>query len=329
MGMFWLRIFLVYISGMLTPSFASKCDLFHGFWNKEMKWQVLGCNEPNGYNQWKQTLNLTVANGPIDVALFGDSNSMQLKDDVQGTYNLRCASPWANLHDTMHCTGDNINFLKVHVDSVFPYPSEVLNYCLEYAKRTKEQRTFFKTNEEGTTFYLQKYDELYHRSPSIIEFSINFWELARVREEAHCETGDVQVKAKALWESTVLPDDYLQQWTRKHEEILRSLKARYPHALIFTRVFHLPSWPVEAEAVRTHMKSNKMVSQLNDCIRTAAHRVEGIHVLDVERMTSLFPHQTDYLKDPFHCKPFINQELWNIIWYWHQKKTEKLQFDNR
>jgi hypothetical protein len=322
--MHWLQIAFLYVSAMLATSFASKCDLFHGFWNKEMKWQVLGCNEPNGYNQWKQTLNLTVTNGPMDVALFGDSNSIQLIHHLEKQYDQKCNWPGGPLHGSLLCTGNKINFSFFHTWSAFPYPSEVYNYCLESAKASQAQKTFFKTNEELTTFYLQKHDELYHRSPSIIEFSINFWEFGRNMEEAHCETGDIQARAKSLWESTVLPDDYLQQWTQKHEEILHSLKIRYPEALIFTRAFQLPSMHTEVAGGQKTMQSNKMVSQLNDCIRTAAHRVEGIHVLDVERMTSLFPQQTDYLKDNFHCKPFINDELWNIIWYWHQKKTDKL-----
>jgi hypothetical protein len=320
--MFWLQVTVLCVSAILANSFASKCDLFHGFWNKEMKWQVLGCNEPNGYNQWKQTLNLTVRNGPMDVVLFGDSNSVHLINELQKTYDHKCESPWANLHDTVHCTGNNINFTKAHVHSAFPYPSEVLNYCMEYAKRTPAQLVFFKSNEEMTTSYLQKYDELYERSPSIIEFSINFWEFVRLREEVNCETGAVQKKAKELWDSTLLPDDYLQQWTQRHEEILRSLQTKYPHALIFTRTFQVPQLDASGNAVHTNMKSGKMVNQLNDCIQTAAHRVEGIHLLDVSRMTSLFAHQSDYLKDAVHCKPFVNEELWNIIWYWYQKKTE-------
>jgi hypothetical protein len=63
----------------------------------------------------------------------------------------------------------------------------------------------------------------------------------------------------------------------------RSLKAGYPPALIFTRAFQLPIYVGEVEGVRKTMKSKKIVSQLNDCIRTAAHRVEGIHVLDVRK----------------------------------------------
>jgi hypothetical protein len=241
---------------------------------------------------------------------------------LEKQYDQKCNWPGGRLGGSLLCTGNKINFSFFHTWSSFPYPSEVYNYCLEFAKYSEEQKTFFKTNEELTTFYLQKYDELYHRSPSIIEFSVNFWEFARVMEETHCETGAVQARAKALWESSVLPDDYLQEWTQHHEQILHSLKARYPHALIFTRAFQLPVLPIEVAGVRKSMKSNKVVSQLNDCIRTAAHRVEGIHVLDVERMTSLFPSQWDYLKDQFHSKPFVNEELWNIIWYWHQKKIE-------
>jgi hypothetical protein len=314
------QLFSLSILVTLGFSVAVKCDLFNGYWDKELKWHAFGCDDKTGYNQFKLQRNLTVPNGHMDVLLFGDSNSVEFMEDLRGPYNLQCDLKGGDMHDTVHCVGTDITFVKFHVFSALPYPSEVLNYCVEFAPRNQEGKTFFKTNEDMINFYLQKYHDAYHRPPSIIEFSINFWEFVRMREEFSCETGVVQETAKKRWETNLLDEEYLQLWTQKLEEVFVSLKKKHPQALIYTRTFQLPALDGAGNAVHNNMHSGLMIKQLNNCIRRVTTRVEGIHLVDLERMTNFFFSQSNYLKDGLHCQRFVNEELWNIIWYWYQKR---------
>jgi hypothetical protein len=53
---------------------------------------------------------------------------------------------------------------------------------------------------------------------------------------------------------------------------------------------------------------------------------KGIYLLDLERMTSTFGKsystQRTYLRDTIHPKPFVNKQIWNILWYWF-RSSEK------
>jgi hypothetical protein len=80
-------------------------------------------------------------------------------------------------------------------------------------------------------------------------------------------------------------------------------------------------------ALQNVIHSGVFVQQLNECIRKAVKRVEGIYLLDLERMTSTFGKsysaQRTYLRDTIHPKPFVNEQIWNILWYWFRSNREK------
>ena len=302
-------------SSRLVSSNHHKCDYFNGYWEGEV-WHATECEYFKSYSKYK-TLD---EKRHYNMLFLGDSNSAAFLEDISRDFGLPMY--WEeSLKAPFTVQSEHLRIMKLPITSVFPYPSPVLNYCVEFAPRNTEGRTFFATNEEVIKFALEAFQKKYDRHPKIIEFAINFWEMVRMREEANCESGDIQQIAQLHWNGNILEEAFLHEYTLHLESHLRSLQLQTKDykPIIFTKTFQIPRLEASGRASHTNLHSGNYVKQLNTCIRIAAKRV-GVYLVDVERMTSFFMSSDKYLKDMIHLQPYVNVEIMNILWHWYDHK---------
>ena len=320
---FLLILFMCQI-GSVKSSSSEKCDIFDGYWDSNFYWQPVGCPYPKFFYQSVMNQNLTKNfDNSLKMLFFSDSNGAKIIEDVATKFRGDCH----NKGDyTFFCSSDQFKMLKQHIFSVFPFESDLLNYCVEFKGRPIEGRTYFRTNLEIMEHGINEFISTYNSTPDILEFSVNFWEMVRLREEENCEKGQIQEQAAKRREGTHLDAAYLKNWTIHFEESLRILKDKAVelNAVPFTRTFQIPLLADNGRAVHTNLGAGYFVKQLNACIRSSAAKM-GINLLDVEKMTSFFNRPQDYLQDLLHYKPFISEELMNILMYWVNNKRSQQQ----
>ena len=78
------------------------------------------------------------------------------------------------------CVSPNAIHMKRHVYSAFSYHNDNINYCIEFKNQTRY--VFMNNTALIDHSFLTFHNTFHNYSPDIIGFSLNFWELVRIRE---------------------------------------------------------------------------------------------------------------------------------------------------
>jgi hypothetical protein len=207
-------LFYVFFLGSSSNS-SSECDIFDGHWEPlekdDFQWLPHGCSLPRYFTEYKRERKMDAETAHLSVLLIGDSNARYLMSDLYDSFALgvKCGPVLqTGRNDTLRrsnqCVSPDLTVMIQDLKSIFPFPTEFLNYCeyfKEYGLRNIARETLwvFKTPQESIDDAITTFPQIYQRNPQIIEFSVNFWEPCRIRQESICEK---QERTKNLWEST-------------------------------------------------------------------------------------------------------------------------------
>ena len=297
------------------------CDWFEGSWSKKNVWHPKDCSYEKHFTQLKDNYHIQMkSNDTFKMLFFGDSNVLRLISDATRALNGICINKgdYRNI-----CLTKHLKIVSFVVFSVFPSDSKEVIDCSQKTKKRKEP--YYATNLAIMENAINEFIENHKEKPELLEFSINFEEIIHLKQEMHCSTNSsIRSVAEKQFQRGSFDTHFLDEWSASFERdiIILKDKAKEFHAFPFTKTFHIPNEKKSLQSIGPI----KFIKQLNSRIREISKKLE-VHVLDLDRMTQAFRKPEDYLhQDGIHFKPFISEEIMNILMNWLLKRRKHHHF---
>lgn len=232
----------------------------------------------------------STVDGNFSVFSFGDSVDFRLVIDVctASTYGKFTLRPHESASPYPEFAGHGFDsFATCVFEAGFLYHAYVLGVSQEeqfhmpdaHSKRSAKQRLQAARRDFAAHW---------SSSPDVIVFSCNFWDNFRMAHDKH---GITDLRNLALWRKDLA-------------ELLDLIDDTFPATKV--KIFHTSAYNIKPDLPQP------VVHDLNMAATSCVMNNRNWVLLDLTRLTNVFQHRQDYLRDMHHPKPYVLLTLYNL-----------------